>query len=556
MKNVIQKHMLSGIIILIFTAVIANYLIFTFTDNRTIFVLDADYGHKIQQTHKMFVKIIKADIPLKTILHLPETILAEKYAALAFLLLPKSLETFRLLHLIPLLFILLAVLLLAKKLKNPYAALTALLFTVSSPGIISFSKQIWPHFYLALFLLWGILFIAKSNFGSKANYLLTATIFLLLAQNTHYAAIFYTSMILSTLVITSNEKKLSLLLFWLTLNLLNISLPFTTAKILIIAATALTYRYLRNYNHAKNICLSLGIFALLTTASLTEIFSYSATNESNTLLFNQSFYFISFSKTIGLLFFISAVIYLFTSYLKNPLKITISSVFLPEALMFFAQVTGMHPAPRGLDTYVTLFLLSFVLSASFFASLNKKFTSVIIFAGIALFITHAYYLPHTEITPAAKATLPLFEKNKKNYGREDLKNFLNTLDKNTTVGVLTPYTSEAIYPKEISFLDETAVWLLAKKNTNIVPVFDPTQSFGNQVMLLKNDYFIFEKNKDPHRTIIQTEEILNQIPLFYLYRTIKCTDKEILIYRKENFSTAATNQAIKFVFRKFLSSPS
>lgn len=553
-KISLNRYIHIAMMIFIFGLVIVNHINFALKDNTLISELDMGYGHRIPGAYNVIQEIISGNAPLKSITVITHTSLSEKYIALAFLLIPKTLTSFKLLHLLPLLLALVGIYLLTKKIQGYKAGLIALIFCATSPGLISFSRQIWIHFHLSIGLIWGIFFLLKSNTGKNLKYLSLALITLLATASLHYAAAFYVILILSALIMTAPEKRLQILSFWILLNSINFFLPPPTSKIMVLVITFANCIYLKKNITTRNLSAMLGVFTLLTTMTTETALMRASGNAKSYFMFSESFYFISFIAVLSFVYFILAFAFLLNIKQNREAKILLASIIIPEMIMLTLQMTGKMPFPRGLDTYIALYLLIFISSACFVESIKKIPHKGILFVAALLFAYHNTYLPKTKINKTATNTLKLFQPNQKSFGKEDLKIFLNSLQPNTAIGVLHAYDPEDIYIGEVSFADSTALWLMSKDNIRVFPIANPAKSSSGQLGLLHCDYFIFEKSKKPHTIVIQTEKILEELPIFARHISIACTDKDIIIYKKKKIAQVIKERIQSLIYQKLTNS--
>lgn len=528
------KNIIKTAVILFFLTVVINHLIFAFSDTKLTTTLDSSYGHDIYETHATIANVLSGTLPLKTLTALPNTNLAEIYIATSLTFLPKSLVTFKMLHLLPLLLGFLAIYLIASNLKNPLAGLLALLFAASSPGIIAFSKQIWPHFYLSIGLLWGILFILKSDFGKHLKPLLASTAVLLITTKTHYAAFFYVILILTPAFFCIKKDKFLLLAFWIIANTANIfATPPTSKIIIIITAIVLCFGRYKN-KKLRNWVIALSFFTLFASLNLNYMFIQTDQNPHTFIYFTKSFYFISFFAPLSLVYFITAFMYLSKHQSRTGLLFT--CLIVPEAIMLCLQLFEIYPTPRGLNTYILLFAPIFILSGLFFATCRKKVSLSVLILGLILFIIHNFYLPNTNTSLSAKKTLILYEKETTSFGKNELTAFMQNLPNRQTVGVLHPFIPSDVYPGERSFVNETSLWLMAKKDTKIISIINPKIETPSQIMLFSCDYFILEKTANPTQVITDTLTFLDANQLFEIQKEIECDNKKIIIYRRKKIS--------------------
>lgn len=543
-----------AIIVFIFSVIIINHINFSFKDNTLISELDAGYGHQIHGAYNLLQKIISEKAPIETISILKDINLSQQYIAFAFLLVPKSLISFKMLHLLPLLLALAGIYLLTNKIQGHKAALVALLFCSSAPGLISFSRQIWTHFHLSIGLVWGIFFILKSNAGKNSKYLVLSAIILTMTATLHYAAAFYVTLVLSALIVTIPEERFYLLSFWILINTINFFLPPPTNKILIAITIIGGYMYQKKNINIRNLTLMLGIFSLFISLSIGTALTHTSTNAKYNLIFSESFYFLSFIAPLCFIYFIFAFSFLLNRKQNREAKIVLASLIIPETIMLSLQMTGTMPFARGLSTYISLYILIFISSACFLTSIKKGTYNAILFFSILLFSYHSIYLPQAKINKTATHTLKLFQPNKDLFGKKQLQIFLDSLPEHSAIGVLHPYEPEDIYPGEVSFADATALWLMSKNNIRVFPIATPAKSSPGQMGLLNSDYFIFEKSKNPHPVVLETENMLRSILIFSKHISIDCTNKEIVVYKKKKISQLLKDQIGKIIYRRLAGS--
>lgn len=553
-KDHLQKKFITLAVFLIFAAVIISHLLFAFTDTKLTTSLDASYGHNIYETSVMLKNILTGKTPLNSIRALPAANLSEIYLAVALIILPKSITTFKMLHLLPLLLGLLGIYLTTKEIKNSLAGLLALLFAASSAGIIAFSRQIWPHFYLAIGLLWGIFFIIKSDYGKNFRPLLAAIIILLITGKTHYSALAYSLLIITPALFSIHKNRTTAILFWFTATAISLFGCLYICKLIITASASALIIANRKNKQLRNWLAVTTLFTLTTSLPSDTLLAQTAQNMYSYLSLTESLYFVSFIRIIGPVFMITAFVYLLKPQLHNHSRLIFAALIVPETLMLLSQLFRIYPVPRGLNTYIIGLIPTFVLSGIFFAEKSKKISAVAISIGIILFITHSFYLPYAEINKKAKKTLMVFNSEKKSFGKKELSEFMQNLDPNKTVGVLHPFIPTDIYPNQISFTNKTSLWLLAGNDTSIVSIIDPIQETPSQIMLFKCDYFLFEKTSDPHEVIETTLELMEANPLFELEKSIRCPEKEILIYRREKVSNVVAKHLTKMIISKIRNS--
>lgn len=465
------SYILFSIIISIF---IFNYLKFAAHDTRGYLdIHEVGYFNKINH--------IDAKISLDN-LNITKFIFTN-----ALKIFPQNYMFFRLINLLLfLLFIYIYYSYVYKHSKSFFAAQAGIYFLLSMPGIVAYSRIIWPQIYSASFLFLIIMHIHKLKTFKPKNFIVF--IYLILACGFHYSGFAYALLIalFYRLFLTQKAYKyisIFSIIIIITSFLFSLKTPYTNLNQIIFK------QFFDNFFSSKMF-------------NLTQI---------------HDFFFMFFiSKYIFFLylfaFFIICIYYI-------P-KIHTNTLFLLIFILGSAFII-----PRALDASIFYFLFFLNLIIIRILSFNFKYinsTIYIVFACLAILLNtnYAFVGISDEVNNNKSKLSALKIDTTNNSNLSALKNFLLTFDeKNISIGVLNlDYfipNNQIITPLDIYLLQNKKQQISAQSftfhNTEFTHKNYPVTVTTDFKSFADLDYFILDKFNEDKNQVKEHKDVLNII---------------------------------------------
>lgn len=475
-----------------------NHLQFTFSDQRGyIDIHEVGYLYDINTVDENIISAKNFD-------------LTKIFMALSLKIFPKTYQSLRIIMLLLFFFFLrIYYKYLGTITSSIYIPQLAIFFLLSMPGILLYTRIIWPQMYSASFLLLGIMNMNKRALFCKKNIIALGCF--VIASCFHYSAFFYIFIILIYCKMFTEDKIFKAIMLF--------------ASILIVSTIAVLLT--TNYNHT-----TFNVFRYL----LYNINNKELINTDNIYNSYEIFFLNQYQMYLFLtLAFISFGIYIYRKHKNSPF------------LIFFGA-TYILLVSQPVDAKIFCFIITLALILKTFAAIPHKTVCVALYIGLGLIsfivnITPLLMDLHLYDTRKQSKLYGLKLEKRKIFGIEEFSDFLKTLkyDK-TNIGLL----KLDYYLPNTGILSELDIYLLKPKDSNItakhISFHDTTFNLKDYPVKVGRDnvdfdklhYFILDKfhnNNKQSPLIDDVLQIMINSNKMILYKEINLEHKKTYIFK-------------------------